>query len=119
MRVVLVSEMGGPEVLTVADYPEPVPGPGQVLVDVAAAGVNFSDIYAREGRPPYRRELPFVLGSEGAGTVAALGAGPDWRPVTGSPGPVPRAATPSGRLSPPRPWSSSRTGWTRWSPRPP
>ena len=75
MRVVLVSEMGGPEVLTVADYPEPVPGPGQVLVDVAAAGVNFSDIYAREGRPPYRRELPFVLGSEGAGTVAALGAG--------------------------------------------
>jgi NADPH:quinone reductase len=75
MRVVLVSELGGPEVLTVADYPEPVPGPGQVLVDVAAAGVNFSDIYAREGRPPYRRELPFVLGSEGAGTIVALGAG--------------------------------------------
>jgi NADPH:quinone reductase len=75
MRVVLVSELGGPEVLTVADYPEPAPGPGQVLVDVAAAGVNFSDIYAREGRPPYRRELPFVLGSEGAGTIVALGAG--------------------------------------------
>ncbi len=75
MRVVLVSELGGPEVLTVADYPEPVPGPGQVLVDVAAAGVNFSDIYAREGRPPYHREPPFVLGSEGAGTIVALGAG--------------------------------------------
>jgi len=75
MRVVLVSELGGPEVLTVADCPEPAPGPGQVLVDVAAVGVNFSDIYAREGRPPYRREPPFVLGSEGAGTVVALGEG--------------------------------------------
>jgi NADPH:quinone reductase len=73
MRVVVVSELGGPEVLTVADYPDPVPGPGQVLVDVAAAGVNFADIYAREGRPPYHSEPPFVLGAEGAGTVTALG----------------------------------------------
>lgn len=55
------------------DYPDPVPGPGQVLVNVAAAGVNFADIYAREGRPPYRREPPFVPGSEGAGTIAGLG----------------------------------------------
>ena len=53
----------------------PGPGPGQVLVDVAAAGVNLSDIYAREALPPYRREPPFVLGSEGAGTVVALGEG--------------------------------------------
>jgi NADPH2:quinone reductase len=75
MRGVLVSELGGPEVLTVADCPEPVPGTGQVLVEVSAAGVNFSDIYAREGRPPYGREPPFVLGSEGAGTILALGAG--------------------------------------------
>lgn len=75
MRAVVVSELGGPEVLAVAGFPDPVPGPGQVLVDVAAAGVNFADIYAREGRPPYTRETPFVLGSEGAGTIVALGAG--------------------------------------------
>jgi NADPH:quinone reductase len=84
MRVVLVSELGGPEGLTVADYPEPVPGPGQVLVDVAAAGVNFSDIYAREGRPPYRREPPFVLGSEGAGTGLAAGDRVAWASAPGS-----------------------------------
>jgi NADPH:quinone reductase len=75
MRAVVVSELGGPEVLTVTGFPDPAPGPGQVLVDVAAAGVNFADIYAREGRPPYTREPPFVLGSEGAGTVVVLGAG--------------------------------------------
>ncbi|HEY6279951.1 MAG TPA: quinone oxidoreductase [Streptosporangiaceae bacterium] len=73
MRAVVVSELGGTEVLIMTDYPDPVPGPGQVLVNVAAAGVNFADIYAREGRPPYRREPPFVPGSEGAGTIAGLG----------------------------------------------
>ena len=75
MRVVVVNECGGPDVLTVADREDVQPGPGQLLVDVAAAGVNFMDIYQREGRPPYGRDLPFVPGSEGAGTVAALGPG--------------------------------------------
>jgi NADPH2:quinone reductase len=51
----------------------PTPRPDEVLVNVAAAGVNFMDIYAREGRPPYGRETPFVLGAEGAGTVRAVG----------------------------------------------
>jgi NADPH:quinone reductase len=75
MRVVVVNETGGPDVLTVADR-EPSPaGPGQLVVDVAAAGVNYMDIYQREGRPPYGRDLPFVPGSEGAGTVTALGPG--------------------------------------------
>jgi len=73
MRAVVVSEPGGPEVLRVVDREAPTPGPREVVVDVAAAGVNFMDIYSREGRPPYGRETPFVLGSEGAGTVRAVG----------------------------------------------
>ncbi|HEY9241002.1 MAG TPA: quinone oxidoreductase [Streptosporangiaceae bacterium] len=75
MRAVMVGEHGGPEVLQVKDIPAAQPGPGELLVDVAAAGVNFADIYAREGRYPYARELPFVLGQEGAGTVTATGPG--------------------------------------------
>src|SRR5215212_11951164 len=73
MRAVVVSEPGGPEVLRVVDRDDPAPGPREVLVDVAAAGVNFMDIYGREGRPPYGRETPFVPGAEGAGTVSAVG----------------------------------------------
>src|SRR5829696_3906245 len=73
MRAVIVSEPGGPGVLRMVDRESPSPGPGEVVVDVAAAGVNFMDIYSREGRPPYGRDTPFVLGSEGAGTVSAVG----------------------------------------------
>jgi NADPH:quinone reductase len=75
MRAVEVSGKGGPEVLRLVERDGPAPGPGQVVVDVAAAGVNYMDIYAREGRPPYGQDTPFVLGSEGAGTVSAVGAG--------------------------------------------
>src|SRR5512132_862625 len=75
MRVVIVNECGGPDVLTVADREPLAPGPGDLLVDVAAAGVNFMDIYQREGRPPYDVPPPFVPGAEGAGTVAAVGSG--------------------------------------------
>jgi NADPH2:quinone reductase len=73
MRAVLVTAHGGPDVLQVAERDAPVPGPHDVLVDVAAAGVNFMDIYGREGRPPYDHEVPFVLGAEGAGRVSAVG----------------------------------------------
>lgn len=75
MRAVIVNGHGGPEMLQVTDVPAVQPGPGELLVDVAAVGVNFADIYAREGRHPYARQLPFVLGQEGAGTVTATGAG--------------------------------------------
>src|SRR5215831_17169596 len=75
MRAVVVNELGGPDVLTVADREPVTAGPGQLLVDVAAAGVNYMDIYQREGRPPYGPALPFVPGAEGAGTVAAVGPG--------------------------------------------
>jgi NADPH2:quinone reductase len=75
MRAISVSQTGGPQVLTAADVPDPEPGPGELLVRVAAAGVNFMDIYQREGRPPYDASLPYVPGAEGAGAVVA--AGPD------------------------------------------
>lgn len=73
MRAVVVEQTGGPEVLRVGDIEAPAPGTGEVLVDVAAAGVNFIDVYERTGG--YPKELPFVVGSEGAGTVTAVGDG--------------------------------------------
>ncbi len=73
MRAIVVRQTGGPEVLEAAEVPDPQPGPGQLLVDVAAAGVNFMDIYQREGRPPYSPGLPYVPGAEGAGTVLTAG----------------------------------------------
>jgi NADPH:quinone reductase len=75
MRVVIADQHGGPEVLRVTQRDTPDPGPGQLLVEVAAAGVNFADIYARQGIPPYAGQLPFVLGNEGAGVVTAAGPG--------------------------------------------
>jgi NADPH2:quinone reductase len=73
MRAVQVERFGGPEVLTVREVDPLVPGPGQALVDVAASGVNFIDVYHRTGH--YPNPLPFTPGSEGAGTVSAVGPG--------------------------------------------
>lgn len=73
MRAVEVEAPGGPEVLRVVERPDPVPGPGTLLVDVAAAGVNFVEIYQRSGI--YPRPTPFALGAEGAGVVRAVGEG--------------------------------------------
>lgn len=73
MRAVIVATQGDPEVLVVQDAPAPEPGPGQVLVEVAASGVNFLDCYQRSGK--YAMTTPFVAGSEGAGEVTALGPG--------------------------------------------
>jgi NADPH:quinone reductase len=75
MRAIVVSELGGPEAMVLGDRPEPVAGPGQVVVDVAAAGVNFIDIYRRSG--VYKQPVPYVPGSEGAGRVVAVGEGAD------------------------------------------
>ena len=74
MHAVMVRRSGGPEVLEAGEMKAPEPGPGELVVDVAAAGVNFMDIYQRQGRPPYGGRLPYVPGTEGAGTVAAVGA---------------------------------------------
>jgi NADPH:quinone reductase len=73
VRAVVVRELGGPEAMALAEHSDPVPGPGQVLVQVAAAGVNFIDIYRRSG--VYPQPAPYVPGSEGAGTVLAVGEG--------------------------------------------
>ena len=75
MRVIQVESRGGPEVLSLAERPDPEPGPGQIVAKVAAAGINYMDIYQREGVGGYRPDLPFVTGGEGAGTVTALGEG--------------------------------------------
>jgi NADPH:quinone reductase len=75
MRAVIVERLGGPEVLRLGERDAAQPGPGEVLVEVAAVGVNFRDIYERQGIGGYRMEPPFVPGAEGAGRVIA--AGPD------------------------------------------
>lgn len=73
MFAVQAVRAGGPEVLTHQQAPDPQPGPGEVLVEVAAAGVNFIDTYRRSG--VYPMPFPHIVGSEGAGRVRALGAG--------------------------------------------
>lgn len=71
MRAVMVRRPGGPDVLEPAEVPDPRPGPAEVVVDIAASGVNFIDVYHRAGA--YPRSLPFVPGVEAAGTVRELG----------------------------------------------
>lgn len=71
MKAIVMHRAGGPEVLQYEDVPDPVPGPGQVLVDVAAAGINFSDLGAMRRAASF----PMIAGSEAAGTVTAIGAG--------------------------------------------
>ena len=71
MKAVRVHEFGGPEVLRLEEVPTPEPTPGQVLVRIDAAGVNFIDTYQRSGQ--YSIPLPATLGQEGAGTVTRLG----------------------------------------------
>lgn len=75
MRAIAVTAVGGPEVLVPTELPDPSPGTGQLLVRVAASGVNFIDTYQRSG--VYPMALPFVPGAEGAGVVQAVGTGAD------------------------------------------
>jgi NADPH:quinone reductase len=69
MRAVVLTRFGGPEVLEIRDEPEPRPGPDDLLVAPDTIGVNYRDIYEREGR--YGGETPRIVGVEGAGTVVA------------------------------------------------
>ena len=91
MLAISAQSPGGPDVLALVELPDPVPGPGEVLVRVAWSGVNFIDTYRRAG--VYKIAFPHVVGSEGAGTVLALGDGVDdlsvgqhvaWSDVPGS-----------------------------------
>ncbi len=72
MKAIQLTRTGGPDVLQVVDLPVPQPKPNEAVVKLAASGVNFIDIYQREGR--YKVSLPFVLGQEGAGVVSAVGS---------------------------------------------
>ncbi|SMF72764.1 NADPH2:quinone reductase [Tistlia consotensis] len=75
MKAMLCRAHGGPETLTLGELPDPAPGPGQVLVRVAAAGVNFADVLMVEGKYQEKPAFPFAPGLEVAGTVEAVGGG--------------------------------------------
>jgi NADPH2:quinone reductase len=72
MKAIQVKQPGGLEAMQLVDLPIPEPKANEAVVKLAASGVNFIDVYNREGR--YKVPLPFVLGQEGAGTVSAVGA---------------------------------------------
>jgi NADPH:quinone reductase len=71
MKAIQITQTGGPEVLVLRDLPIPEPGTGEALVKIEACGVNFIDVYLREGR--YPAKLPFIPGQEASGIVTALG----------------------------------------------
>lgn len=109
MRAVWLKEFGGPEVLVAADAPEPVAGPGQVVVDVEYANITFIETQFRaSGRGPFQPQLPMILGNGVGGVVASTGDGVDaaWvgrRVVTatgGSGGYAERAAVDAAGLLP-------------------
>ncbi|MGN9845361.1 NmrA family NAD(P)-binding protein [Nonomuraea sp. H19] len=77
MRAVVLRRYGGPESLVAEEAPDPVAGPGQVLVEVSVAGVTFVETQVRADRGPRRAELPAILGNGVAGTVLAVGEGVD------------------------------------------
>ena len=81
MKAILQYEHGGPEVLKYGDFPTPEPGPGQVLVRLHVAALNRMDLWVREGWPGIKLEYPHIPGADGAGDIAAVGAGvTNWKP---------------------------------------
>ena len=72
MKAIQVKQAGGPEVMTLVDLPVPKPNANEALVKITVAGVNFVDVYIREGR--YRSPLPLIVGQEAAGVVTEVGA---------------------------------------------
>jgi NADPH2:quinone reductase len=75
MKIIRIEQTGGPEELRLAEAPVPSPKAGEALVRIAAAGVNFIDVYFRTGL--YKADLPFTPGNEAAGTVESVGEGVD------------------------------------------
>jgi NADPH2:quinone reductase len=103
MKAVRVHAPGGPEVLKLEDVPEPTPKPGEAIVKIDAAGLNYIDIYQRSGL--YKLDMPLTLGLEAGGTVTAVGPGVtevrvgDKVAYTGVPGAYAEyAAVPAARL---------------------
>src|SRR6266446_10416484 len=75
MKAVLFEKHGGPEVLHLAEVPDPTAGPGEVVVDIHAASVNAADYKVRLGGPGHNLKFPHILGRDFSGIVSALGAG--------------------------------------------
>ncbi len=107
MRAVLVTEPGGPEVLEWQEVPDPEPGPGEVLIDVAAAGLNRADLLQRQGLYPPPPGVPPYPGMECSGRVVATGADvTGWKPgdevcaLMAGGGYAEQAAVPAGQLLP-------------------
>jgi NADPH:quinone reductase-like Zn-dependent oxidoreductase len=75
MKAIVLREHGGPEVLHEEELPDLVPGPGEVRIRVAACALNHLDVWVRKGLPGLKRPYPFILGSDVAGTIDALGPG--------------------------------------------
>jgi putative PIG3 family NAD(P)H quinone oxidoreductase len=107
MRAVVITSPGDPDVLKLTEVPDPVPGPGEVLVDVAAAGVNRADVLQRMGFYPPPPGAPPYPGLECSGRIRALGAGVTvWQPgdevcaLLGGGGYAEQVAVPQGQLLP-------------------
>ena len=77
MQALLVESLGPPTAHRVAELPDPIPGPGELVVDIKAAALNFPDLLVMQGLYQVRPDLPFVPGAEGAGVVSAVGEGVD------------------------------------------
>ena len=77
MKALLCKQHGLPDTLVVEETPDPVPGPGEVVVDMKAAGVNFPDVLIIQNKYQFKPPLPFAPGAELAGVVSAVGAGVD------------------------------------------
>ena len=75
MKAIRVQEFGGPEVLLLKDVPDLKAGPGQVVVNIDAAGVNPVDVYIRAGTYARKPPLPYTPGTDGAGTIESVGEG--------------------------------------------
>ena len=75
MKAIRIHDLGGPEVLKYEDCPNPIPGPGQALINVQAIGVNFADVSGRRGGAGPPPTLPTIPGFEAAGLVSAVGDG--------------------------------------------
>jgi putative PIG3 family NAD(P)H quinone oxidoreductase len=107
MHAVVITEPGGPDVLQWTEVDDPVPGPGEVLVDVIASGINRADLMQRQGFYPPPKGAPPYPGLECSGTVAALGPGvTGWRPgdavcaLLAGGGYAEKVAVPAGQLLP-------------------
>jgi len=75
MKAVLSKEVGGPETLVLEELPDPVAGPGQVLIDVKACGVNYPDVLIIEDKYQFKPTRPFAPGGEVSGVISAVGEG--------------------------------------------